>query len=173
MSLQPTLWIPPSPKKRKSYSHPERLLTVDQKTPYRHSADFGTSLGQRNEASFVPSSEQEGSTSKRNSGGNYGSNLLSHLKSVLPWTDSGLCTPPESRPSSMYIPPQQNKTIYDGSVEAKPLPPFPIETDSEENTKRLGSSSPKFRCASGRQFLKDTGEKCYEKLDLTLRTFGD
>lgn len=170
MSLQPTLWIPP-PKKRQSYSHPERFLTVEQRTPYRHSADFGTSIVQRNEADVVPSSEQEGSTSRCNSGGTYGSNLLNHLKSVLPWKDSGLWTPPDSRRTSMYISPQQNKELYDGSIEAKPLPPFPIETYLEEDTKGIDSSNSKFRYVCGRKFLKDTGEECCKTLDLTSKSF--
>jgi hypothetical protein len=74
----------------------------------------------------------------------------------------------------MYISPQQHKSTYDGSVEAKPLPPFPIDTDLEENTKELDSSSPNFRYACGRKFLKDTGEECVAKnWTLTSITFGD
>jgi hypothetical protein len=168
MSLQPMLLAPPT-KKRQSYSHPERLLTADQKPTYRHSADFGTSQDRRNEAIFMPSSEQEGSTSKRSSGGSSRSSILLHLKSVLPWTDSGLWTPPESRRNSIFIPPQQHKAAYDGSEKFKPLPPLPIEDNLNKQDEASYPSSSKFRYVCGRQFLKNTGEECFKDLDLSIQ----
>ncbi|KAI9279504.1 S-adenosyl-L-methionine-dependent methyltransferase [Umbelopsis sp. AD052] len=129
MTLQPTILLSP-PKKRKSYSHPERLLTAaDNSITFRHSADFGTSLDQDNEANF---------------------------KSVLPWTDSGLWTPPESRRNSSLIPPQQDKAAYDGSKIRKPLPPLPIEYNLEIQDAEPNFSNSKFRSVCGRQFLKNT-----------------
>ncbi|KAH8551649.1 S-adenosyl-L-methionine-dependent methyltransferase [Umbelopsis sp. PMI_123] len=145
-----------SSKTSYSYSHPESLPISDGKAAQRPLADFANSLEKRHSGSIRCSPERHGSLLKRSSAGGGRSGIFFHLKSVFSWTENGPWTPPESRPSSIMIPPQQPKSAYDGTAKIKPLPPLPIVDTFESPAQELSCSNSDFRYAYGRQFLKST-----------------
>jgi hypothetical protein len=103
-------------------------------------------------------SSRKSCSSKRSSSSRRRNSFLLSLKSVLPWSDHGLLSPPASPKGHKHKyeirpPPQHYST-----GEIKPLPPFPI-VDSEaiipQQTDHMGTS---FRTAYGRKYHLCTGK---------------